>query len=78
MTTSRHAYRIDTENPGSEVAAETAAAMAAASIVFKESDPHYSQLLLRHAEQVYMYIVYIYIFFCHEVYNSAPKLKMQF
>jgi Glycosyl hydrolase family 9 len=60
MTTSRHAYKIDTKNPGSEVAAETAAAMAAASIVFKESDPHYSQLLLRHAEQVYIYIYFFW------------------
>ncbi|XP_078171294.1 endoglucanase 11-like isoform X2 [Carex rostrata] len=55
MTTSRHAYRIDTDNPGSEVAAETAAAMAAASIVFKQSDPHYSQLLLRHAQQLFKF-----------------------
>ncbi|KAJ4755170.1 Endoglucanase [Rhynchospora pubera] len=53
MTTSRHAYKIDTENPGSEVAAETAAAMAAASIVFKQSDPHYSHLLLHHARQLF-------------------------
>ena len=53
MTTSRRAYKIDAENPGSEVAGETAAALAAASILFKKLDPHYSHLLLHHAQQVY-------------------------
>ncbi|VAI43867.1 unnamed protein product [Triticum turgidum subsp. durum] len=38
MTTSRRAYKVDAEHPGSEVAAETAAAMAAASIVFRRAD----------------------------------------
>ncbi|KAK4439764.1 Endoglucanase 11 [Sesamum alatum] len=51
MTTSRRAYKLDEENPGSEVAAETAAAMAAASIVFRRTNPHYSHLLLEHAQQ---------------------------
>jgi hypothetical protein len=52
MTTSRHAYKVDAENPGSEVAAETAAAMAAASIVFRRAgDAHYAHLLLHHAQQ---------------------------
>ncbi|CAA6661394.1 unnamed protein product [Spirodela intermedia] len=40
MTTSRQAYKID-----------TAAAMAAASIVFRRRSPHYSLLLLHHARQ---------------------------
>nr|CAD1839468.1 unnamed protein product [Ananas comosus var. bracteatus] len=53
MTTSRQAYKIDAEHPGSEVAAETAAAMAAASLVFRSSDPYYSLLLLQHAEQLF-------------------------
>ena len=39
--------------PGSDLAAETAAALAAASIVFKEEDPGYSQKLLEHAEKLY-------------------------
>jgi Glycosyl hydrolase family 9 len=52
MTTSRQAYKIDKNNPGSDLAGETAAAMAAASIVFKELNPHYSHLLLHHAQQV--------------------------
>ncbi|KAI5683254.1 hypothetical protein M9H77_04482 [Catharanthus roseus] len=53
MTTSRRAYKIDQKNPGSDLAGETAAAMAAASIVFKNINPHYSHLLLHHAQQVF-------------------------
>ncbi|KAJ7960342.1 Endoglucanase [Quillaja saponaria] len=53
MTTSRHAYKIDKNNPGSDLAGETAAAMAAASIVFKKTNPHYSHLLLHHAQQLF-------------------------
>ncbi|KAF0899275.1 hypothetical protein E2562_015927 [Oryza meyeriana var. granulata] len=53
MTTSRQAYKVDRDNPGSDVAGETAAALAAASIVFRSSNPHYSHLLLHHAEQLF-------------------------
>ncbi|XP_020266990.1 endoglucanase 11-like [Asparagus officinalis] len=53
MTTPRRAYKIDAENPGSEVVAETAAALAAASILFRKSNPHYSHLLLHHAQQLF-------------------------
>lgn len=53
MTTSRQAYKIDEKNPGSDLAGETAAAMAAASIVFKKINPHYSHLLLHHAQQLF-------------------------
>ena len=51
MTTSRQAYKVDESNPGSDLAGETAAAMAAASIVFRKTNPHYSQHLLHHAQQ---------------------------
>lgn len=53
MTTDRHAYKIDPSNPGSDLAGETAAAMAAASIVFRRSNPAYSAVLLRHAHQLF-------------------------
>ncbi|GAA0156864.1 hypothetical protein LIER_14253 [Lithospermum erythrorhizon] len=53
MTTSRRAYKIDENHPGSDVAGETAAAMAAASIVFRRTNPHYSSLLLEHAQQLF-------------------------
>ncbi|CAN1178107.1 Endoglucanase 6 [Linum perenne] len=53
MTTDRRAYRIDPSNPGSDLAGETAAAMAAASIVFRHSNPAYSRELLNHAYQLF-------------------------
>ncbi|XP_077226706.1 endoglucanase 19-like [Tasmannia lanceolata] len=53
MTTDRRAYRIDTNNPGSDLAGETAAAMAAASIVFRHSNPSYSNELINHAKQLF-------------------------
>nr|AXQ39837.1 beta-1,4-endoglucanase [Loboptera decipiens] len=53
MTMERPAYKIDTSNPGSDLAAETAAAFAAASIVFKNVDSSYSNTLLNHAKELY-------------------------
>ncbi|KAI5433683.1 endoglucanase 11 [Lathyrus oleraceus] len=53
MTTSRRAFKIDENNPGSDLAGETSAAMAAASILFKKTNPHYSHLLLHHAQQLF-------------------------
>ncbi|MCO5549201.1 hypothetical protein L7F22_002667 [Adiantum nelumboides] len=55
MTTSRKAYSISESNPGSDLAGETAAAMAAASIVFKRTDTSYSNLLLSHAKQLFTF-----------------------
>ncbi|XP_010533581.1 PREDICTED: endoglucanase 6 isoform X2 [Tarenaya hassleriana] len=53
MTTDRKAYRVDPSNPGSDLAGETAAAMAPPSIVFRRSNPAYSRLLLKHAYQLF-------------------------
>lgn len=55
MTTSRQAYKIDAANPGSDLAGETAAAMASSSIVFRKSNPAYSNLLLEHAKQLFTF-----------------------
>ncbi len=49
----RPAFKITESAPGSDLAGETAAAMAAASMVFKKSDPTYSAKLLTHAKQLY-------------------------
>lgn len=54
MDTLRTAYKIDESHPGSDVAGETAAALAAASIVFRSRDPAYSRLLLNRAVRVLM------------------------
>ncbi|CAL9030374.1 unnamed protein product [Prunus brigantina] len=53
MSTDRRAYKISPSNPGSDLAGETAAAMAAASIVFRHSNPAYASELLRHAHQLF-------------------------
>ncbi|EOA40150.1 hypothetical protein CARUB_v10008868mg [Capsella rubella] len=53
MSRKRTLTKIDTKTPGTEVAAETAAALAAASLVFKESDTKYSSTLLKHAKQLF-------------------------
>ncbi|KAL3817862.1 hypothetical protein ACJIZ3_003767 [Penstemon smallii] len=53
MDTPRNVYKVTPQNPGSDVAAETAAALAAASIVFKDSDPVYSNKLLKTAIKVF-------------------------
>ncbi|KAI7736969.1 hypothetical protein M8C21_027245 [Ambrosia artemisiifolia] len=50
MDTPRNVYKVSAQNPGSDVAAETAAALAAASIVFQDSDPSYSNKLLQTAK----------------------------
>lgn len=55
MDTPRNVYKVSPQNPGSDVAAETAAALAAASIVFKDSDPSYSSTLLHTAQKVFAF-----------------------
>ena len=49
MDTPRTVYAVSTDKPGSEVAGETAAALAAASIVFRSADPAYSGRLMQNA-----------------------------
>ncbi|CAM6084216.1 unnamed protein product [Calypogeia fissa] len=53
MDTARTVLKVNETFPGSEVVAETAAALAAASIVFKSSDPGYSSTLLNAAMQLF-------------------------
>ncbi|XP_027355311.1 endoglucanase 24-like isoform X2 [Abrus precatorius] len=53
MDTSRSVYAVDAPNPASEVAGETAAALAASSMAFRSSDPGYSETLLRNAVKAF-------------------------
>ncbi|CAI5950928.1 unnamed protein product [Closterium sp. NIES-64] len=53
MTTPRTAYRLDPQHPGTEPAAEAAAALAASSMVFGKTDANYSKSLLTHARQLF-------------------------
>ncbi|XP_059460499.1 endoglucanase 10 [Corylus avellana] len=55
MTEKRPLTQINTSAPGTEVAAETAAAMASASLVFKKVDPSYSTTLLKHAQKLFTF-----------------------
>ncbi|WP_209645289.1 glycoside hydrolase family 9 protein [Kibdelosporangium banguiense] len=55
MAMARPSYKVDTSCPGSDLAGEYAAAMASASMVFKESDPAYAGTLLTHAKQLFTF-----------------------
>lgn len=67
MDTPRSVFKVDKNNPGSDIAGETAATLAAASIVFRKCDPSYSSLLLQRAITVnkqFLKIHFFNNFFC--------------
>lgn len=53
MQMPRPTFRIDASNPGSDLAGEAAAALAAGSILFRESDPDFADTCLSHAKQLF-------------------------
>lgn len=55
MSGNRPLIKVDQKTPGTDVAAETAAAMAAASLVFKSSNSAYSDTLLQHAQKLFTF-----------------------
>ena len=55
MTVDRPSSKLDSSKPGSDCAGESAATLAAASILFKGSNPTYSATLLEHAKQLYTF-----------------------
>ncbi|XP_074286343.1 endoglucanase 16 [Silene latifolia] len=55
MQTPRTVLQINEHTPGSEIAAETAAAMAASSIVFRDIDHAYSHSLLNKAKSLFRF-----------------------
>jgi endoglucanase len=55
MPMARPSYKVDTSCPGSDLAGEYAAAMASASMVFKDTDPAYTATLVTHAKQLYAF-----------------------
>ncbi|WP_436761294.1 glycoside hydrolase family 9 protein [Streptosporangium sp. V21-05] len=55
MQMERPAYKIDASCGGSDLAGETAAAMAASSIVFRPTNPTYADTLVTHARQLYTF-----------------------
>lgn len=62
MDTKRTLYKITANSPGSEAAGDAAAALAAASIVFKDVDSGYSSKLLSSAKSVSFFFEKIIIF----------------
>ncbi|XP_059624657.1 endoglucanase 24-like [Cornus florida] len=55
MTEKRPLTQVNATHPGSDIAAETAAAMASSSLVFKNVNSTYSKLLLKHAQQLFAF-----------------------
>lgn len=55
MKEARPLMQVNTSAPGTEVAAETAAALASASLVFRTTDSAYSASLLTHAKQLFTF-----------------------
>ena len=55
MTMNRPSYKVTKDNPGSAVVGEAAAALAIASIVFKDTDKDYSKLCLEHSKSLYAF-----------------------
>ena len=53
----RPAFKIDESNPGSDLAGETAAALAAGYLVFKETDKAFAELCLSHARDMFQFAV---------------------
>ncbi|XP_006813667.1 uncharacterized protein LOC100373202 [Saccoglossus kowalevskii] len=53
MTMDRPAFRINSTSPGSDVAGATAAALAASSMVFADTDPDYAALLLNESRELF-------------------------
>jgi hypothetical protein len=51
----RPAYKIDASCGGTELAGETAAAMSASSMAFRQTDPAYANTLVGHARQLYAF-----------------------
>ncbi|GAF05697.1 endoglucanase E-4 precursor [Saccharicrinis fermentans DSM 9555 = JCM 21142] len=55
IRSTRLSYKIDAANPGSDLAGETAAALAAASLAFQDTDASYAATLLDHAKELYSF-----------------------
>ncbi len=53
MQMPRPSSRVDASKPGSAVCAETAAALASAAVIFKDSDPAYAEKCLKHAKELF-------------------------
>ncbi|CAN0872119.1 Endoglucanase 2 [Linum grandiflorum] len=71
MTEKRPVFQVNASSPGSDVAAEAAAAMASASLVFKKKDSDYSNTLLKHAKQLFSFADKYKGSYCDSIPGSA-------
>ena len=55
MDVYRPALKIDAQNPGTDLAAESAAALAAAAVVFESTNSAYAKELIQNAKQLYKF-----------------------
>ncbi|KAE8690648.1 Endoglucanase 24 [Hibiscus syriacus] len=55
MDTERIVYAVDAPSSASEVAAETAASLAASSMAFRSVDPGYAETLLRSSDRIFQF-----------------------
>ena len=76
MDTPRTVIKIDKNTPGTEITAEIVAALAAASLVFRKTDPTYSKLLVKRAISVNNYLALIIIINIKCSVNVMVKLNM--
>ncbi len=53
--TDRKSFVLNAATPGSDVAGQTAACLAIASIIFEETDPEYSETCLKHAKEIFAF-----------------------
>ncbi|MDT8718333.1 glycoside hydrolase family 9 protein [Clostridium sp. 19966] len=53
MQMNRPSYKLDINNPGSSVTAETAASLASAYVVLKDTDPDTAAVYLKHAKDLF-------------------------
>jgi len=53
LQAARPSYKVTAAAPGSTVCAETAAALAATAIVFKDINPDYAELCIKHSKELY-------------------------
>ncbi|MDR0197360.1 MAG: glycoside hydrolase family 9 protein [Oscillospiraceae bacterium] len=55
MQMKRPAHKVDKNNPGSTVSAAAAAALASCAVVYAEYDAYYSDLCVKHAEELFAF-----------------------
>lgn len=77
MQTPRTVLKIDENTPGSEIAAETAAAMAASSIVFRGKDRKYARRLLNKAKLVRIWTYFYHHLILWDHYSLSISVKYQ-